>query len=94
MLAEIRVDMTRFPDAGHLVFWGLFPRNDCNTRVRKRHLAQDRAGDGDLGCRTREPPSSCRIRSTCRLTAEGSQHMHIRNGRIRKCYSTAVEMQI
>src|SRR2546428_1109039 len=42
LLAEIGVDMTRFPDAGHLVSWaGLCPRNDesagkrRSTRVRK-----------------------------------------------------------
>jgi transposase len=42
MVAEIGVDMTRFPDAGHLVSWaGLCPRNDesagkrRSTRVRK-----------------------------------------------------------
>ncbi|MBP0640049.1 IS110 family transposase [Cupriavidus sp. AcVe19-6a] len=42
LLAEIGVDMTRFPDAGHLVSWaGLCPRNDesagkrSSTRVRK-----------------------------------------------------------
>jgi transposase len=42
MVAEIGVDMTRFPNAGHLVSWaGLCPRNDesagkrRSTRVRK-----------------------------------------------------------
>ena len=42
MVAEIGVDMTRFPDAGHIVSWaGLCPRNDesagkrRSTRVRK-----------------------------------------------------------
>jgi transposase len=42
LIAEIGVDMTRFPDAGHLVSWaGLCPRNDesagkrRSTRVRK-----------------------------------------------------------
>lgn len=42
LLAEIGVDMTRFPDAGHLVSWaGLCPRNDesagkrLSTQVRK-----------------------------------------------------------
>lgn len=42
IVAEIGVDMTRFPDAGHLVSWaGLCPRNDesagkrRSTRVRK-----------------------------------------------------------
>ena len=42
MVAEIGVDMTRFPDAGHLISWaGLCPRNDesagkrRSTRVRK-----------------------------------------------------------
>jgi transposase len=42
LVAEIGVDMTRFPDAGHLVSWaGLCPRNDesagkrRSTRVRK-----------------------------------------------------------
>ena len=42
MVAEIGVDMTRFPGAGHLVSWaGLCPRNDesagkrRSTRVRK-----------------------------------------------------------
>jgi transposase len=42
LLAEIGADMTRFPDAGHLVSWaGLCPRNDesagkrRSTRVRK-----------------------------------------------------------
>jgi hypothetical protein len=42
MVAEIGVDMTRFPDAGHLISWaGLCPRNDesagkrRSSRVRK-----------------------------------------------------------
>jgi len=42
MVAEIGVDMTRFPDPGHLISWaGLCPRNDesagkrRSTRVRK-----------------------------------------------------------
>ncbi len=56
LLAEIGVDMTRFPDAGHLVSWaGLCPRNDesagkrRSTRVRKSDLAQDGPRDRGLG---------------------------------------------
>ena len=52
MVAEIGVDMTRFPSAGHLVSWaGLCPRNDESAGKRRstraaqeRHLAQDRPG--------------------------------------------------
>jgi len=36
LLAEIGVDMTRFPDAGHLVSWaGLCPRNDESAGKRR-----------------------------------------------------------
>jgi transposase len=55
IVAEIGVDMTRFPSAGHLVSWaGLCPKNDESAGKRRstrqgRALAQDPAGPGGLG---------------------------------------------
>jgi len=62
VVAEIGVDMSRFPTAGHLVSWGgLCPRNDesagkrRSTRVRqKRHLAQDHPRHRCLVCSAEE----------------------------------------
>jgi transposase len=55
VVAEIGVDMSRFPTAGHLISWaGLCPRSDesagkCrqapqHTRAQERHLDQDHLG--------------------------------------------------
>jgi transposase len=62
VVAEIGVDMSRFPSAGHLVSWaGLCPRNDesagkrRSTRVRKSaHLDQDHLGYRRMGGCTRQ----------------------------------------
>ena len=58
LVAEIGVDMSRFPSAGHLVAWaGLCPRLD-ESAGKRRHphppwgsLAQDHFGHCRLGCR-------------------------------------------
>ena len=57
IVAEIGVDMSRFPTAGHLVSWaGLCPRNDercrkatIHPRAKKRELAEDDTGHSSMG---------------------------------------------
>ena len=62
VVAEISVDMARFPTAGHLISWaGLCPRNDesagqapLHACAQERHLVEAHAGHRRLGRRARQ----------------------------------------